>query len=387
MKSIDRLLSPEQVRRPRFPESNGDPAYETNPLELVKTVATTALALCMLAPVGVPAQARTWNTANEIGGAGPAPGTTRIELHTSTHAGSLEIPYRYTQALTTIAQAGNAAAPAPADAASPNPARSKARVTPEQLRWRNAAIIGGAVGLVAAYGMNNWWQDGFTGSFRTVSEGWFGQPTRYGGADKLGHAFFSYSGARVLTAVFGAAGNDAKSAADLGALWSLGIMTGVEILDGYSRQYSFSSEDAIMNIVGAAAGYIMERNPELDSLLAFRLHYRPSESGNYNIGGDYSGQTYLLAVKASGIPVLRDNSVLRYFELAVGYGTRGYESPSQLERSRNVYFGITLDLSELLGQTVFRSNRERTGAQRASDLFFELIQPPGTVLPLAKHRL
>jgi hypothetical protein len=356
-------------------------------LQLVKTFTTTALALCMLMPAGVPAQAHVKDTVTESEGPGAAPANTRIELSASTHAGSLEIPYRYTQALTTIAQAGNTAAPGPADAGSVKPTPSKARVTPEQLRWRNAVIVGGAVGVVAAYGLNNWWQDGFTGSFRTVSEGWFGQPTRYGGADKLGHAFFSYSGVRVLTSAFGAAGNDAKSAADLGALWSLGIMTGVEVLDGFSKQYSFSSEDALMNIVGAAAGYIMERNPELDALLDFRLHYRPSESGNYNIGGDYSGQTYLLAIKASGVPSLRSNSVLRYFELAVGYGTRGYESPSHFERSRNFYFGITLNLSEVLGQSVFRGNAEPTRTQRATDLFFELIQPPGTALPLAKHRL
>ncbi|MDH5537236.1 MAG: YfiM family protein, partial [Betaproteobacteria bacterium] len=297
------------------------------------------------------------------------------------------IPYRYTQALTTIAQAGNTAAPVPAEARSVGPAPSGARVTPQQLRWRNAMIIGGGVGLVAAYGANNWWQDGFQGSFRSVSEGWFGQSTQNGGADKLGHAFFSYAGARVLTAAFSAAGNDADSASKLGALWSLGVMTGVEVLDGFSKKYRFSSEDALMNLAGAAAGYIMERNPKLDALVDFRLHYRPSESGNFNIGGDYSGQTYLLAIKASGVPSLRAHSMLRYFELAVGYGTRGFESPPQFERSRNFYFGVSLNLSELLSQTAYRGNRQPTPIQRTTDVFFELIQLPGTAVPLAKHPL
>lgn len=301
-------------------------------------------------------------------------------------AGDPEIPYRYTQALTSIVGTGDAIAQAPADAGPSRQGAQPAPVTAQQLRRRNAMIIGGGVGLVAAYGANNWWQDGFRGRFRTVSEGWFGQNTQYGGADKLGHAFFSYAGARVLTAAFSAAGNDADSASKLGVLWSLGVMTGVEVLDGFSKQYRFSTEDAMMNLAGAAAGYLMERNPELDSLLAFRLHYRPSEGEDFNIGGDYSGQTYIMAVKASGIPALRSNSMLRYFELAIGYGTRGFESPPQFERSRNLYFGISLNLSELLGQTVYRGNREPTSMQRTTDLFFELIQLPGTALPLAKHR-
>lgn len=260
------------------------------------------------------------------------------------------------------------------------------RVPPETLRWRNAAIGFGAAGLVALYGANNWWQDGFQGSFRTVSEGWFGQGTEYGGADKLGHAFFSYVGARLLTTGFTLAGNEPQSAVTMGTLWSLGIMTGVEVLDGFSKKYRFSTEDAVMNVVGAAAGYLMERNAKLDALVDLRLHYNPSDNSNFNLGGDYSGQTYLVAVKASGVPTLRSNDFLRYFELSVGYGTRGYEDPPDVERRRNLYFGITLNMSEVLRQTVFRGNTKPTTVQRASELFFEFIQLPGTAAPLAKHQ-
>jgi hypothetical protein len=275
--------------------------------------------------------------------------------------------------------------PAPGSDAGTSPGRDS-RVPPGTLRWRNAAIGFGAAGLVAIYGANNWWQDGFRGGFRTVSEGWFGQNTEYGGADKLGHAFFSYVGARLLTTGFTLAGNEPQSAVIMGTLWSLGIMTGVEVLDGFSKKYRFSTEDAVMNVIGAAAGYVMERNPKLDALIDLRLHYNPSDNSNFNIGGDYSGQTYLLAVKASGVPALRSNDFLRYFELAVGYGTRGYEDPPDVERRRNLYFGITLNMSEVLRQTVFRCNTKPTMAQRASELFFEFIQLPGTAAPLAKHQ-
>lgn len=257
--------------------------------------------------------------------------------------------------------------------------------TPQQLRLRNAALIAGSSLLVGAYGLKKWWNDGFTGDFRTVSEGWFGQDTPYGGADKLGHAFFAYAGSRLLTRAFEEAGNDHDRALPLGVWTTLGIMTAVEILDGYSKQYEFSKEDAILNVAGVALGYVLERNPDLDRLIDVRVLYRPS-AGKFDPFGDYSGQKYLLALKASGVPALRENPLLRYFELTAGYGTRGYESPPGVVRSRHVYAGVSLNLSEVLGSTVFRGAGERSRVQRATDLFFEFVQVPGTAA-LARHRL
>jgi hypothetical protein len=257
--------------------------------------------------------------------------------------------------------------------------------SPQQLRIRNASLIAGSSLLVGAYGLHKWWSDGFTGDFRTVGEGWFGQGTPYGGADKVGHAFFAYAGTRLLTRAFEEAGNDSNRALGLGVWTTLGIMTAVEVLDGYSRQYEFSKEDAIMNVAGAAVGYALERNPDLDRLIDVRLLYRPS-AGKFDPFGDYSGQKYLLAVKASGVPALRDNPLLRYFELTAGYGTRGYESIPGIARSRHLYFGVSLNLSEILAQTVFRGTSERSRTQRATDLFFEFIQVPG-IAALADHRL
>ena len=255
----------------------------------------------------------------------------------------------------------------------------------QQLRLRNAALIAGSSLLVGAYGVKKWWNDGFTGDFRTVSEGWFGQDTPYGGADKLGHAFFAYAGTRLLTRAFEEAGNDHDGALPLGVWATLGIMTAVEVLDGYSKRYEFSKEDAILNVAGVALGYVLERNPDLDRLIDVRVLYRPS-AGKFDPFGDYSGQKYLLALKASGVPALRENPLLRYLELTAGYGTRGYESPQGVVRSRHVYAGVSLNLSEVLGSTVFRGAGERSRIQRATDLFFEFVQVPGTAA-LARHRL
>ena len=267
----------------------------------------------------------------------------------------------------------------------PEAEQQPSRPTPEQLRLRNVGIIAAGALLVGAYGMNQWWNEGFTGEFRTENEGWFGQGTKNGGADKLGHVFFTYGGMRLFSVAFEAAGNEPRQARTLGFWTSLGIMTAVEVLDGFSRQFRFSGQDAVMNLVGAGLGFLLERNQDLDRLIDFRLQYKRSDGSDWDPAGDYSGQTYLLVGKATGVPALRQHSVFRYFELAVGYGTRGYETAGA-ERQRNLYYGISLNLSEVLAQTAFRGAKERSGAQRATDLFLELIQVPGTAA-LARHQL
>ena len=269
------------------------------------------------------------------------------------------------------------------------PSAFEAAATPQQLRWRNAGIITGASALVGAYGYSKWWNEGFNKGFHAVNEDWFGRDTQYGGQDKLGHTYFSYVGMRLLTRAFELGGNEPGNAIRLGAWSTLGIMTAVEMLDGYSRQHQFSKEDAIMNVIGALGGYVLESNPDLDRLFDFRLLYKPSpevkQAGRYNIASDYTGQTYLLVAKANGVPALREHPVLRYLELAVGYGTNGYESTQGVPRTRRAYFGVSLNVTEVLRQTVFSGARQRSAVQRTSEMFFELIQVPGTAA-LANHQ-
>ncbi|BCB25323.1 hypothetical protein SKTS_02090 [Sulfurimicrobium lacus] len=262
-------------------------------------------------------------------------------------------------------------------------------LTAAQKQFRTRLLIGGAVGGVLAYGASHWWQDSMSSSFRTVNEGWFGQNTYTGGADKLGHMYSTYVGTRLLTDAFEWAGNDRETASWLAAATAWGAMLAVEVGDGYSQRFRFSKEDLIMNTLGTGLGLLMEKQPDLDKLVDFRLMYWPSSDARrlnqVDIVDDHSGQTYLLALKASGVPALRRIEPLRYFELALGYGTRGYEPNAGGERSRHVYYGISLNVAEILGATVFGDSKG-SRAQRISDGVLEVFQIPGTAA-LADHRL
>lgn len=267
-------------------------------------------------------------------------------------------------------------------AAAPDPAPEEP--ASRGLRWKNAAVIAGIGVTVAYYGANGWWKDGFSGSFRTVDEGGFGRNTYAGGADKTGHAFFTYAGVRLLTRGFEALGNDPGRALRLGTWTSLGVMTGVEVVDGFSKKFRFSVEDAVANAAGAAFAVLAEKEPRIDALLDFRLLYRRSPDaervGETDPIADYSGQTFLLAVKADGVPRLREIPVARYLELLVGYNTRGYEPNDGVKRDphRRIYYGIGINLSRLLSDTVFRGGLKGGRIQRGTDTVLEFLEVPGS---------
>jgi hypothetical protein len=246
------------------------------------------------------------------------------------------------------------------------------------LQRRNRLIIGGGAALVAAYGFHNWWDSGFGGGFDTADEGWFGGATDFGGADKLGHLYGNYAGVRLLTPLFEMAGNSRAASVSL-ALWStLGVYTAVEVIDGFSRSWEFSAQDALANAAGAALGHALETHPEYDAMLDLRIDYRRSpRSSDFDPFGDYSAQKYLLVVKADGFAGLRENGFLRYVEIAVGYGTRGYGGAGP--HHRDTYVGLSLNLARLLADGAYAGRMHSTPFQRASDRLFELVQFPGIV--------
>lgn len=249
-------------------------------------------------------------------------------------------------------------------------------------RNRNALLGGGL--LVGWYGATHWWKDGLTANFRTAGEGWFGPDTYAGGADKTGHLFIGYAGTRLMARGFESLGNSPDDALWLGAAATFGTLLAIETVDGFSSKWRFSPEDLIMNAAGTGLGIFLERSPQLDELLDFRLMYRPSQTGGrgFDPVGDYSGQTYLLVAKASGIPALNQSAPLRYLELAVGYGSRGYGDAPAAQRERRVYVGVSLNLSGILDDTLFRKDRDSRAA-RATRTALEFFQVPGTAAALS----
>ena len=259
----------------------------------------------------------------------------------------------------------------------PEPPPQPPPAPPLNLTLRNTAVIGLAGALVAAYGHRQWWSDGFGGGFTQTNEGWFGADTPYGGTDKLGHMFSNYGGVRLLTPLFEAVGNSHEAAVRLAGWTTLGIFTAVEVLDGYSRKYDFSAQDALMNAAGVALGVVLESHPDLDDKFDFRLAYKPSAGSGFHPFGDYSGQRYLFIVKADGFEATRRIPLLRYLEFGVGYQARGFDAGE--ERHRDLYFAVSLNLARLLADGAYGGRMHSTPVQRGAERFLELIQLPTAV--------
>lgn len=252
----------------------------------------------------------------------------------------------------------------------------------KDVRYKTAGIIAASTLAVGLYGNAKWWNEGFNGEFKAGNEGWFGKNTYAGGADKLGHFYVNYTSTRLFTRAFEWAGNSQSDALTLAAWTMAGTYTAVEVIDGFSKEWSFSKEDAVMNLLGVGAALLLEKKPELDRLVDLRLQYWPSADNDrqFEPFGDYSGQTYLIVLKANGMPAFQNHSLMRYVEFAAGYNARGFsKNPVEEDnRSRNLYVGLSLNLSELLGNTVFKHSDPNNKTKRATDMFLEFVQVPGT---------
>lgn len=249
----------------------------------------------------------------------------------------------------------------------------------ESTRWETGATLAG----VTVLGLYSWdW--GSSKRFRWNPEGWFGENTGSGGADKLGHAFTSYTMTNVLADRLIRQGRSPERSALSAALTTQAIMMYVELFDAYSDDHGFSREDVAMNLLGTGLAYARLVRPELRDRLDFRMAYSPSDLKGFKPLSDYEGQKYLMALKLGGFDGLR-NTPLRFIEIHAGYYARGFSASARArgdDRTRSSYFGLGLNLNELLW-----GHKETVEGElnQATRLFFEHVQVPPTA-PLREWR-
>lgn len=228
-----------------------------------------------------------------------------------------------------------------------------------------------AASVIGVWGLMAW--DYGSGSIHSANEGWFQQDTKYGGADKLGHFWATYTLADAFTGIYKHWGYDATEANGYGALSAWTIQAAMEFMDGTSRTQGFSWEDIVMNSLGAMTSVLFEHYPALDNKIDFRVEYTFNVDVN-NIFDDYSNHFYAIVFKLDGFETIR-HPILRLLELHGGYYTRGYEDKNS-KNSRHIYAGISINFSKLL--------RERNLSKTSKVL--EYLQIPYTV-PKISHGL
>ena len=206
-------------------------------------------------------------------------------------------------------------------------------------------LLSNAAGFAAitGWGILNWGY--FQNDPKKAHEGWFSEATKKGGADKLGHFYFSYALSHLFSFLYETRGYTNDQGALWGSLSALGISTWMEIGDSFS-DYGFSYEDAVMNLLGSLTGYLLSTQPDLAKKIDFRIEYLP-DFKKMDVSTDYENQKFLMALKLDGFDFSKDG-FLKYFELHLGYYTRGYSE--NRSRERNIYLGFGLNMSRIFNR-------------------------------------
>jgi hypothetical protein len=261
--------------------------------------------------------------------------------------------------------------------------------------WKRGLALGivgttyvGAWAFVSAA----WWtRENESTHFAFHDEGAFGLGTYAGGADKLGHFYSNYLATRMYTDILEWGGSSRTVSMLSATILTTVFFTGVELKDGYQRNYGFSAGDIASNLTGQGAALAMMLVPSLDEAVSFKLMYFPSRDfrravsagGRLNMPEDYSGQTYLLSFHLAALPLVkREDSVraLRYLDVSFGYATRGYEPiPKSSEPVRQVTsIGVSLNLQSVFDDLLGEPDEPRSTGAAIVHFINEVYQPPYT---------
>ena len=205
------------------------------------------------------------------------------------------------------------------------------------------------------YGVTTWgWTAGQ--GFEVNPETCFGNNAVHGAADKFGHMYAGYLLTRMSYFLFRSSGSSQNMANLEGAILSEFTTLASEIGDGFSPDYGFDPYDFAFNNLGIILGLILNWSPVLDRIFAYQIEYFPSKdmrdrfsiTHHHDLPTDYGGTKFMLATKFAGIPYLSLTPV-RYFNFDVGYYSRGYDQRGYHSRTKNVYLGVSINLSIAFG--------------------------------------
>ncbi|MAY83693.1 MAG: DUF2279 domain-containing protein [Flavobacteriales bacterium] len=209
------------------------------------------------------------------------------------------------------------------------------------------------------YGLNQlWYKDYPRSDFH-----FFNDNQQWLGVDKVGHVYSAYVSATTGIKAFEWAGYEKKEAALIGGSIGWVFLGTVEVFDGFSEEWGFSSGDLLANTIGSAVAigqYLLWD----EQIMRLKFSYSPTDYreirpeilGENELQGilkDYNGQTYWASFNLNAI----DNRVKpRWLNLAFGYGGDGMISAKgsysdvelgQIDPRRQYYLSLDIDFERI----------------------------------------
>ena len=223
-------------------------------------------------------------------------------------------------------------------------------------------ITEASAAVLTLVGLNQlWYADYPRTSFQT-----FNDNNEWLQMDKIGHTMTAYYVGKLSMQALDWAGESKKNQLIYGATLGFAFLTAVEVLDGFSAEWGFSTGDLIANAAGTCLLIGQELLWDEQRInLKYSFHttkfadIRPDVLGENFLEQtikDYNGQTYWLSAnlwsfkKESGIP--------KWLNVAFGYGADGMISGNEdtsidisnlpnFERSRQFYISLDIDLTKI----------------------------------------
>jgi len=219
-----------------------------------------------------------------------------------------------------------------------------------------------AAASVALVGLNQlWYADFERSSFHTINDNgeWLQM-------DKAGHVISSYYIGKIGMDVLDWAGESKKHQLIYGATLGFVFLSTVEIFDGFSKEWGFSTGDLAANAIGT--GLLVGQELLWDEqriLLKYSFHTTPYANMRPDLLGenfleqtlkDYNGQTYWLSANLWSFN--KESKIPKWLNIAFGYGAEGMISangdifndniplPDQ-NRFRQYYISLDLDLTKI----------------------------------------
>jgi len=222
-----------------------------------------------------------------------------------------------------------------------------------------------AAATLTLVGLNQLWYANYPrSSFQT-----FNDNNEWLQMDKIGHTMTSYYVGKLGMEALDWAGESKKNQLLYGATLGFTFLTAVEILDGFSEEWGFSTGDFIANAAGTGlliGQELIWSEQRINLKYSFHTtkyaHIRPDVLGQNFLEQtikDYNGQTYWLSANLWSFN--KNSKIPKWINLAFGYGADGMLSGNvgtftnvdnfKDKRYRQFYLSLDIDLTKIKTQS------------------------------------
>lgn len=227
-------------------------------------------------------------------------------------------------------------------------------------RRTSVYITEAVLGTAALIGLNEAWYAQYDRSgFHFINDN-----SEWMQMDKFGHTFSAYYMGKMGMDALAWAGESKKNQLIYGATIGFAFLTAVEVLDGFSEEWGFSTGDVMANALGT--GLLIGQELLWDEQrVQMKFSFSQSDYAAYNpdqLGSttlqqvlkDYNGQTYWLSVNLWSF--FKESKLPKWLNVAVGYGADGLPEgsfddttspPQPIPSYRQFFASVDVDLTKI----------------------------------------